>query len=1395
MSRCNDSEGWDIVSRLRAFDLTPCAEEGVVLSTILALTCVLFAAATVLSTLNAIFISLHHTNVPVFQSYILEPLALASLTALTYANHTTERQSSTIVLLFWPIYTVATLLWTRTIAEKHLTNDLGTVLIFKWCTIGTGLISFILESFGPEFDKDSSKISITESADHKEIHVDHPILTANVFSIWGFNWMTSLMRKDESSYLGTLLSEHLKKHSLFMALVLSYGPTYAVAIILKFFADSLNFLQPQLLRWLLSYIANYQAIKHSNHPFVTVQANPSRLGPWALPSMLRFWHSEQAPAPSNVEGFVIAFAMFAASVAQTIIIHQYFQRVFGTGMRVRAGLVTALYSKSLQLSSSARSSMATGDIVNLMSVDATRLQDFCTYGLMIVSGPFQIVLAFVSLYNLLGWSAFVGVAVMIISMPLNTFIARIMKAIRDERTKLMNELLNNIKSIKLYAWENTFLARVLDVRNNRESTSVALWSGIPLLVGPLTSDVIFPAISLFLLLQFPFAMFAQAYVSTKRLTKFLNQENLQQDARAVIMQSDIPQGDFPTLEDINLHVKKGELVGVMGRVGDGKTSLLSAIIGEMVRSEGEVVVKGTIAYAPQSPWIQSATVRENIVFGHVWDEEFYQLVLEACALLPDLAIMTDGDQTVVGEKGITLSGGQRARISLARAVYARADLVLLDDCLAAVDSHVAKHKHVIGPNGILASKARILVTNSISFLRHFDQIVYLRRGIVVESGSYASLMDTTDGHLANLVQGHGTSHSSGTSTPAAPKSGQSTPPGSDSSTTVDASSISILISEKLRAKAAFPPAVLAPLPPTRTPANTELTREHSEQGRVKTSVYVQYIKASSPPFVVLFVIAIISAQALTILANFVLRNWANHNEETRTNDDMWYYLGIYGAIILGSTVLSWLSACLMWVVCGLNSARFLHDNMIGALLKAPLSYFELTPTGRTLNLFSRDTYVVDQILARVIQNTVRTIASTLGIITVIGGSFPPFLLAVIPLGLLKRLDATTKSPIFAWFSETLAGLSTIRAFNQQTIFRIQNQRRIDRNQICYLPSIAVNRWLGVRLEFVGAAIILVVALLAIGALITTGVDAGLVGLVLSYAINATGALNWLVRSASDVEQNIVSVERILHQTEVTPEAPQEIPENKPDEDWPSKGVIEFKNYSTRYRPELDLVLKDINVKFGAAEKVGLIGRTGSGKSTFLLSLFRIIEPASGSIFIDGVDITKIGLHDLRSNICIVPQSPDLFEGTLRDNIDPVGTYSDDKIWIALEQAHLREYVESLPEKLDAPVKEGGSSLSAGQRQLLCFARALLRKVRLCYLKFLCSTEATSAVDLETDQNIQDVIRGEAFKDHIDLNTIMDSDRVLVMDAGSICLANKQSMFYSLADSAGLIGGNSSDEKA
>ncbi|KAJ7043446.1 P-loop containing nucleoside triphosphate hydrolase protein [Mycena alexandri] len=1475
MAQCRDAEGFTPISRLRDFDLTPCFEEGILNSSLLGillissvlslplcladaqmrsmksrvilgakLTLIFCALATSVTNLFLVIIPLQK-SIPVLQSHILEPITLLGSIFLTYYNHTRQRTSSSVLLIFWPIYSAALAIWTRTIILTGF-EHYRLLLILKGSVVVLGLISFALECVGPEIGLPEDEKSTQEN----------PILTANIFSRWSFGWMTGLMEKgarqfiteddlpsllpsDESENLGSRLEKYLLKYGVWRSLFSAYGGPFAVAALLKFSQDCLAFLQPQLLRLLLAYISRYQNARFKD-----------------------------GGKPDPTEGFAIAICMFVASVIQTVLLNQYFQRVFETGMRVRAGLVTAIFSKALILSND-ENGRSTGDIVNLMSVDAIRMQDLCTFGLIIISAPLQITLAFISLYNLLGWACFVGVGVMVLSLPLSTALARVLKRMqeqqmknRDQRTRLMSELLSNIKSIKLYAWESAFIQKILSVRNDKElrmlrkmgllnSFTTALWGGIPLLVAfasfataaatspkPLTSDIIFPAISVFMLLQFPLAMISQvisniieALVSVKRLSDFFQSSELQPDAREIIYKPDLRAGDqvlsitdadfrwdskavVPTLENISLTIRKGELTGIMGRVGAGKTSLLSAIIGDMSRSEGKVTLFGSIAYAPQNPWIMSATVRENITFNHLYDEAFYQTVLEACALGQDIALLPQGDLTEVGEKGITLSGGQRARISLARAIYARADLVLLDDCLAAVDSHVARHvfDHVIGPNGLLASQARILVTNSIAFVKQFDQVAFISRGIIRECGSYQTLMDNSDGDLSKLVRGHGTSSSSGTSTPFASGSGSASPIEGSTLNMEDGDKspeYAVVISEKLRHRTSYPKAVLAPPKPVRAANSAGLSQEHREQGRVKRRVYVQYLEAASKAGFVVYLAATFGQQAMTLLGNLALRSWGEHNRERGDNSGMFRYLLIYGLFSLSSTILGGISSVVMWVLCSLRSSRRLHDSMLTSLMNAPLGFFELTPTGRTLNLFSRDIYVVDQLLARFIQNFVRTGAICLSIMVVIGASFPLFLVSIIPLGWfylrvmkyylstsreLKRLDAVSKSPIFAWFSESLAGVSTIRSFNQQPIFIRANQRHIDRNQICYLPSISVNRWLSVRLEIVGAVIIFLVATLAMVALITTGVDAGLVGLVLSYAMNATSSLNWVVRSASDVEQNVVSVERILHQIDVTPESPQYIPEAKPKDDWPSQGKIEFKNYSTRYRTELDLVLNKISLEIKPKEKLGVCGRTGAGKSSLLLALFRIIEGVEGSILIDGVDIKSIGLHDLRSAISIVPQMPDLFEGTLRENIDPVGEHDDIDIWVALGHAHLREYVESLPEGLDAPVREGGQSLSSGQRQLLCFARALLRKSKILVLD-----EATSAVDLDTDKAIQEIIQGPAFEDVTiitiahRLNTIIGGSRILVMDQGQVAefdspqtlLANKSTIFYSLATEAGL----------
>ncbi|XP_051795823.1 ATP-binding cassette sub-family C member 3 isoform X4 [Acanthochromis polyacanthus] len=391
---------------------------------------------------------------------------------------------------------------------------------------------------------------------------------------------------------------------------------------------------------------------------------------------------------------------------------------------------------------------------------------------------------------------------------------------------------------------------------------------------------------------------------------------------------------------------------------------------------------------------------------------------------------------------------------------------------------------------------------------------------------------------------------------------------------------------------------------------------------------------------------------------------------------------------------------------------------------------------------------------------------------------------------LKRLESVSRSPIYSHFSETITGSSVIRAYGRHNAFVLMNDMKVDENQKSHFPGIVSNRWLGVRIEFIGNCIVLFAALFAV-----TGKDnlnPGLVGLSVSYALQVTMSLNWMVRMTSDLENNIVAVERVKEYSETKTEAPWEVEDKKPPSEWPMQGNVEFNDYSVRYREGLDLVLKNITLKVKGGEKIGIVGRTGAGKSSMTLCLFRLLEAAAGEITIDDVKIAEIGLHDLRSKLTIIPQEPVLFSGTLRMNLDPFEKYADEDVWKALEHSHLQKFVSNQPAKLELECSEGGENLSVGQRQLVCLARALLRKTRILILD-----EATAAIDLETDDLIQSTIRTQfedctVFTIAHRLNTIMDYTRVLVLDKGQIAefdtptsLLSQRGIFYGMAKDAGL----------
>ncbi|KAL7271985.1 ATP-binding cassette glutathione S-conjugate transporter ycf1 [Rhizina undulata] len=1280
--------------------------------------------------------------------------------------------------------------------------------------------------------------------------------TANIFSILTFSWMTPMMKHGYKTYLtedylwnlrakdtthttseqfSRAWEKQLKRKNpnLWIAIFSAFGGPYFRGALFKVLQDLLAFLQPQLLRYLIAFVASY---------------------------------STDDPQPI-VTGLAIAIAMFAASFAQTLALHQYFQRVFEPGMRIKTSLTAAIYKKSMRLSNEGRALKSTGDIVNLQAVDTQRLQDITQYGQQLWSAPFQITLCMISLYQLLGPSMFAGIAAMLIMIPVNGIVARFMKRLqqqqmknKDARTRLMTEILNNMKSIKLYGWSSPFMAKLNHVRNDQElytlkkigmaqSFASFTWSSSTFTVfvltqnKPLTTEIIFPALTLFNLLTFPLSILpmvitavVEASVAVTRITSFLTAEELQPDA--VIREEPatkfgeeslrITDGTFTwnrdevgkyALKDINFSAKKGELSCVIGKVGAGKSSFLQAILGDLWKVKGEVVVRGSIAYVAQQPWIMNASVRENIVFGHRFDPEFYQETIRACALLQDFDALPDGDETEVGEKGISLSGGQKSRLTLARAVYARADIYLLDDPLSAVDQHVGRHliDNVLGSKGILAGKTRVMATNSIPILMEAHHISLLADGQIVESGSYDTAMAVKAGiyniikHLKDNRESESDKDSLGSSTVVGNGASQEASSDEDYVPEIDGRALGSLNSRRTtlrRASAAsFRKDRRKILDPEESLVKrTTQEKEFSEKGKVKWSVYGEYAKASNLIAVAIYLVTLVGAQAAQVGGSVWLKGWAEFNEDHDGNQQVGKYIGIYFAFGIGASALVVVQTLILWIFCAIEAARKMHNKMAYAIFRSPMQFFETTPAGRILNRFSSD--VLCRCFNMLFQNSARSIAT----ITIISVSTPPFIALVIPLGFLylyiqryylrtsrelKRLDSVSRSPIYAHFQESLGGVSTIRAYQQQHRFEAENEWRVDANLRAYFPSINANRWLAIRLEFIGSVIILGSAGFAIVAVASgSGLSAGMVGLAMSYALQITQSLNWIVRQTVEVETNIVSVERVLEYAQLPSEAPEIIPGHRPSPSWPANGAVSFHNYSARYRPGLDLVLKDISLDIKPKEKIGIVGRTGAGKSSLTLALFRIIEPATGNISIDSLNTSTIGLNDLRQRLAIIPQDTSLFEGTVRDNLDPSHMHDDTELWTVLELSNLKAKVASMDGKLDAQIREGGSNLSVGERALVSLARALLTPSNI-----LVMDEATGSIDVETDNMLQRTIR-ERFCDRTiltiahRLDTIIDSDRIIVLQAGRVAefdtpaalIENKNSLFHSLVKEAGLLEG-------
>ncbi|CAF4718803.1 unnamed protein product [Rotaria sp. Silwood1] len=1289
----------------------------------------------------------------------------------------------------------------------------------------------------------------------------NPLLQVNIFSRFFYCWLSSLITKshkqgilhlddlyDLPDYLkSTSLTNKLEENwlneikrcpqnpNLIRATLRTMGWKLMLFGLLLIPLESLNIVQPLLLIYFMKFF-------------------------------------EPCSTMFSWQAWLAALTVIMVLLCINLIFHQYVYRIVMCGVQMRLAYSGLIFRKVLRLSSHTMNNFSSGEITNLLANDANKIEQAHYFFNYLWVAPLQVIVVVFLLWHFVKYITFIAIGYTLVLLLIQPLFSRLFLHLRtevlkitDQRIKIMSEIIKSMRIVKMYCWESAFERKICHIRT-REIIKTTLFMMCTCIETVLSHSYI--SITFLMMygtmwsfdMKFDTRVFTLSYVlvnytrqscinyfnfairdllnymaAQKRIRTFLLLDESERDNRLLstsfkdiveidkIDENSIKQtsqvicnlkqaqweknGKF-SLKNIIFDAHPGDLICIIGPVGSGKSSLLQTLTGEITYFDGKVRLYGSFCYVPQEAWIFSSSVKNNILFGKKYNYKLFQSVVHATALDIDFVQLSHGENTLVGDQGVMLSGGQKARVNMARALYHDADIYLLDDPLSAVDAKVSKHLFDKSIKNYLRNKICILVTHQIQFLQDATKIIVLDNGEMVQMGTYEELLVSSTSFtqlLENINQ-----HEQEQQQPLSLLNQQSMISSINSETdNIDEEDINSL------------------------PKNLET----KQKGTVKWNVYVSYLRAGVGVILGFLLIIIIFAtqQAIAIYSNWWLAAWSNdeshHYQNSincigtqdkkndriyRMNDIEWntyrnrrFY--IFCVLVSILCFLIFLRTIVCQLIC-LNAGRVLHNKMFKRVIRCPISFFDTNPVGRILNRFTSDVAAMDDSLPMTVLDFLVCLSQVLGTIILVvlinPWSFIPAIIATSGMFFLRyrfapcsrdlqRLLGTTRSPIYSQLTSAIYGLKVIRSYHAENICSKEFHYHLDNNRRVRYLIVTLSRWSAMRFDWITLIFIALVTVLAIIVRISQRQFSVVeIALTLTYSLSLMSVFQWTIRQSVEVETQMTSVERILEYCSLDQEPPSQLSfKYRSPTNWPSQGRIVFENVSMSHSKELHspLALYHISLIIEPGEKIGIVGRTGAGKSSFIQTLFRMGTLIDGHIIIDNIDIATIGLDDVRRHISIIPQDPILFTGTMRSNLDPFGRYSDAEIWNALEQVQLKKLVtDMMSNGLHSLVSENGSNLSIGQKQLVCLARAILKKN-----KILVIDEATANVDNVTDELIQRAIR-DKFKECTvltvahRLRTVIDSDRIMVLsngkliefDSPQVLLSNDYSQFTLLVEQTG-----------